>query len=73
MINFRFIKGFILRKSPPCEENQIFIGHMRYNYLMRLKANLPKTVLDKSWPRPPELLQTVSGYCILIDRWDCWV
>ena len=59
LLPFRFIKGFILRKQPLCEENRIFICQTRYNFLIRVKAELPKTVLDKSWLEAPELLEEV--------------
>ncbi|KAK2166168.1 hypothetical protein LSH36_41g12014 [Paralvinella palmiformis] len=56
----KFIKGFTLRGKPVCEENRIFIGYTRYNYLDRIKQNLPKSVLDKSWPKPPQILKEVA-------------
>ncbi|XP_071116024.1 unconventional myosin-Ic-like isoform X1 [Haliotis cracherodii] len=56
----KFIKGFILRKKPACEENRDFIKYTKVNYLQRLRQTLPKNVLDKKWPRPPELLVETS-------------
>lgn len=56
----KFIKGFTLRHQPICEDNRIFIGYTRYNYLQKVKENLPKSVLDKSWPKPPQIMEEVS-------------
>merc|ERR1712079_283705 len=55
-----FIRGFMMRHEPPCPENQFFINQMRYHYLIRLRNQLPKTVLDKSWPTSSELLRETS-------------
>lgn len=49
----RFIKGFIYRHEEYCPENEYFLDHVRYSFLMKLRKNLPKNVLDKSWPTPP--------------------
>ncbi|GCB79458.1 hypothetical protein scyTo_0017893, partial [Scyliorhinus torazame] len=55
----RFIKGFIYRHRPRCPENEYFLDYVRFSFLMKLKRNLPKTVLDKSWPvAPPALSET---------------
>uniref|UniRef100_A0A4W4F664 Myosin motor domain-containing protein n=1 Tax=Electrophorus electricus TaxID=8005 RepID=A0A4W4F664_ELEEL len=51
-----FIKGFILRNEPRCPGNEYFLDHVRFSYLMTIKRNLPKSVLDKAWPRPPPSL-----------------
>uniref|UniRef100_A0A8C9T656 Unconventional myosin-Ic n=1 Tax=Scleropages formosus TaxID=113540 RepID=A0A8C9T656_SCLFO len=56
----RFIKGFIYRKQPRCPENEYFLDYVRYSFLMNLWRNLPKTVLDKSWPTPPPALTEAS-------------
>ncbi|XP_015277390.1 PREDICTED: unconventional myosin-Ic [Gekko japonicus] len=56
----RFIKGFIYRNYPRCPENEYFLDYIRYSFLMTLKRNLPKNVLDKSWPTPPPSLQEAS-------------
>nr|XP_056721155.1 unconventional myosin-Ic [Euleptes europaea] len=56
----RFIKGFIYRNHPRCPENEYFLDYIRYSFLMTLKRNLPKSVLDKSWPTPPPSLQEAS-------------
>lgn len=56
----RYIKGFMLRNEPECDENRGFIHFTRYNYLIRLRDNLPKSVLDKRWPSAPKLVQEVS-------------
>uniref|UniRef100_A0A4W6FN10 Myosin Ic, paralog a n=1 Tax=Lates calcarifer TaxID=8187 RepID=A0A4W6FN10_LATCA len=51
----RFIKGFIYRHEEYCPENEYFLDHVRYSFLKNLRKNLPKSVLDKSWPTPPPL------------------
>ncbi|XP_076849462.1 unconventional myosin-Ic-like, partial [Brachyhypopomus gauderio] len=57
-----FIKGFILRNEPRCPGNEYFLDHVRFSYLMTVKRNLPKSVLDKTWPRPPPSLIEASAY-----------
>ncbi|KAK1157499.1 unconventional myosin-Ic isoform X1 [Acipenser oxyrinchus oxyrinchus] len=56
----RFIKGFIYRHEPRCPENEYFLDYVRYSFLMNLRRNLPKNVLDKSWPTPPPALSEAS-------------
>ncbi|KAG8122494.1 hypothetical protein E2320_017991 [Naja naja] len=56
----RFIKGFIYRNCSRCPENEYFLDYIRYSFLMNLKRNLPKTVLEKSWPVPPPSLREVG-------------
>uniref|UniRef100_UPI00398EEF66 unconventional myosin-Ic-like n=1 Tax=Pristiophorus japonicus TaxID=55135 RepID=UPI00398EEF66 len=56
----RFIKGFIYRHTPRCPENEYFLDYVRYSFLMKLKRNLPKNVVDKSWPVPPPALSEAS-------------
>ncbi|XP_036379609.1 unconventional myosin-Ic-like isoform X2 [Megalops cyprinoides] len=58
----RFIKGFIYRHQPRCPENEYFLDYVRYSFLMNLSRNLPKTVLDKSWPTPPPALTEASEH-----------
>lgn len=57
----RFIKGFIYRNCSRCPENEYFLDYIRYSFLMNLKRNLPRTVLDKSWPVPPPSLREVGA------------
>lgn len=41
-------------------DNSEYLAFVRQNYLTRLKANLPKTVLDKTtWLDPPAVLVEV--------------
>lgn len=56
----RFIKGFIYRHKERCPENEYFLDYVRYSFLMTLRRNLPKNVLDKSWPTPPAALTEVQ-------------
>ncbi|KAM4546675.1 unconventional myosin-Ic-like isoform 2-T2 [Fundulus diaphanus] len=58
----RFIKGFIYRHEEYCDENDYFLDHVRYSFLKNLRKNLPKSVLDKSWPTPPALLVEASDH-----------
>ncbi|XP_030631998.1 myosin Ic, paralog b isoform X3 [Chanos chanos] len=58
----RFIKGFIYRHQPRCPENEYFLDYVRYSFLMKLSRNLPKNVLDKSWPTPPPALAEASEH-----------
>ncbi|XP_035288723.1 unconventional myosin-Ic-like isoform X1 [Anguilla rostrata] len=58
----RFIKGFIYRHEPRCPENEYFLDYVRYSFLMNLRRNLPKSVLDKSWPTPPPALAEASEH-----------
>ncbi|XP_063002760.1 unconventional myosin-Ic [Elgaria multicarinata webbii] len=70
----RFIKGFIYRNDARCPENEYFLDYIRYAFLMTLKRNLPKNVLDKSWPAPPPSLREVSeqlrGLCMQNMVWS---
>lgn len=56
----RFIKGFIYRHEEYCPENEYFLDHVRYSFLKNLRKNLPRNVLDKSWPTPPPSLVEVK-------------
>ncbi|KAL0994280.1 hypothetical protein UPYG_G00120170 [Umbra pygmaea] len=57
-----FIRGFIYRHYERCPENQYFLDHQRFSFLMTLVRNLPKSVLDKSWPVPPPSLTEASEH-----------
>uniref|UniRef100_A0ABI8AF66 TH1 domain-containing protein n=1 Tax=Felis catus TaxID=9685 RepID=A0ABI8AF66_FELCA len=57
---FRFIKGFINRNKPLCPDNEEFIVFVRKNYILNLRYHVPKNVLDKSWLRPPGILENAS-------------
>ncbi|XP_044786313.2 unconventional myosin-Ih [Bubalus bubalis] len=56
----KFIKGFINRNKPLCPDNEEFIVFVRKNYILNLRHHIPKNVLDKSWLRPPGILETAS-------------
>ncbi|KAG8590231.1 hypothetical protein GDO81_006687 [Engystomops pustulosus] len=56
----RFVKGFIYRNQPRCPENEYFLDYIRYSFLMTLHRNMPKSVLDQSWPVPPPSLREAS-------------
>ncbi|XP_071180083.1 unconventional myosin-Ic-like [Mytilus edulis] len=57
----KFINGYIHRKEEECDENREFIRFTKHNYLYKIQQNLPKTVLDKSWPSAPSMLQEASS------------
>uniref|UniRef100_A0A673Z155 Myosin Ic, paralog a n=1 Tax=Salmo trutta TaxID=8032 RepID=A0A673Z155_SALTR len=58
----KFIKGFIYRHYERCPENEYFLDHQRFSFLMMLFRNSPKNVLDKSWPIPPPSLTEASEH-----------
>ncbi|XP_076369373.1 unconventional myosin-Ic-like isoform X3 [Tachypleus tridentatus] len=66
-----FIEGFIRRNEAENETNAYFIRCAKYEYLSRLARNLPKTVLDKSWPHPPRCCHQASN--ILQDMHRKWL
>lgn len=68
IFNLRFVKGFIYRHKGRCPENEYFLDYVRYSFLMNLHRNLPKNVLDKSWPTPPAALVEVLESA-LISKW----
>ncbi|KAF3695824.1 Unconventional myosin-Ih [Channa argus] len=53
----RFIKGYMTRGQAKTTDNSEYLAFVRQSYLNRLKANLPKNVLDKTtWLSPPAVL-----------------
>ncbi|XP_049434331.1 unconventional myosin-Ih [Epinephelus fuscoguttatus] len=57
----KFIKGYMTRGQAKSTDNSEYLAFVRQNYLNRLKANLPKTVLDKTtWQTPPVVLEETS-------------
>uniref|UniRef100_A0A4W5JGK6 Myosin Ic, paralog a n=1 Tax=Hucho hucho TaxID=62062 RepID=A0A4W5JGK6_9TELE len=72
----KFIKGFIYRHYERCPENEYFLDHQRFSFLMTLVRNPPKSVLDKSWPVPPpsltEMEQKVVASQIFQDQKDSY-
>ncbi|XP_021042914.2 unconventional myosin-Ih [Mus pahari] len=57
----RFVKGFINRDRPLCPDNEEFVVLVRKNYILNLRYHVPKNVLDKSWLRPPGILENASN------------
>lgn len=55
----RLIRGFILRHAPRCPENAFFLDHVRTSFLLNLRRQLPRNILDTSWPTPPPALREV--------------
>jgi len=53
----KFIIGFMTRYQPRCKENADFIDFVRVSYLKSCVQNLPKSVLDKAWPKSPANLR----------------
>uniref|UniRef100_A0A8C7PEG5 Myosin Ic, paralog a n=1 Tax=Oncorhynchus mykiss TaxID=8022 RepID=A0A8C7PEG5_ONCMY len=67
----KFIKGFIYRHYEHCPENEYFLDHQRFSFLMMLFRNPPKSVLDKSWPIPPPCLtEVLQPYGIAVTKYD---
>ncbi|XP_017291366.1 unconventional myosin-Ic-like isoform X2 [Kryptolebias marmoratus] len=58
----RFIKGFIYRQEEYCPENEYFLDHVRCSFLKKLSKNLPRSVLDKSWPTAPPSVVEASEH-----------
>ncbi|KAB0401944.1 hypothetical protein E2I00_019358 [Balaenoptera physalus] len=54
------IRGFILRHAPRCPENAFFLDHVRTSFLLNLRRQLPRNILDTSWPTPPPALREAS-------------
>ncbi|XP_034658441.1 unconventional myosin IC isoform X1 [Drosophila subobscura] len=63
-----FIKGFITRNDPPNGFNEDFIANAKRMWLLRLSKELPKKVLDKSWPSSPAHCQEASEYLHRLHR-----
>ncbi|XP_039218706.1 unconventional myosin-Ih isoform X3 [Crotalus tigris] len=57
----KFLKGFIHRTEPLNSSNVDFVRFVQYAYLVKLRDHIPKTVLDKSWLKPPEIMQQTSA------------
>ncbi|EGW10619.1 Myosin-Ih [Cricetulus griseus] len=63
----RFIKGFINRGRPLCPDNEEFVVLVRRNYILNLRYHVPKNVLDKSWLRPPGILENMQQRVVTSD------
>ena len=61
----RLIQGFILRHVPRYPENAFFVDHVRTSFLLNLRRQLPRNILDTSWPTPPPALREVRGLSLL--------
>ncbi|KAF7661969.1 hypothetical protein LDENG_00248800 [Lucifuga dentata] len=57
----KFIKGYMTRREAKTTDNSEYLAFVRQNFLNRLKANLPKTVLDKTtWVTAPPVMEETS-------------
>ncbi|XP_067087176.1 unconventional myosin-Ih [Osmerus mordax] len=57
----KFIRGYMTRKEAKTTDNSEYLVFVRQSYLNRLKASLPKTVLDKTtWLTPPPVMRETS-------------
>ncbi|XP_058137514.1 unconventional myosin-Ih isoform X1 [Dasypus novemcinctus] len=56
----KLISGFINRNKPLSPDDKEFIVLVRRNYILNLRHHVPKDVLDKSWLRPPAILENAS-------------
>lgn len=57
----QFVNGFMKRNEPLNSANEKFLGFVRFHYLMRLTKQLPKSVMDKSWPDAPGSCQEANN------------
>ncbi|XP_035246773.1 unconventional myosin-Ih isoform X2 [Anguilla anguilla] len=58
----RFIKGFMTRNQPAGVDNSEYLAFVRQNYLLRLRDNLPKSILERNaWLTPPPIMQEASS------------
>jgi len=53
----KFIVGFMHRREPRSSKNADFLDYVRISYVQTCVREMPKTVLDKNWPRAPLALQ----------------
>ncbi|XP_064461369.1 unconventional myosin IC-like isoform X2 [Ornithodoros turicata] len=67
----RFILGFMTRNEPENDVNARFVRQVKVEYLKRLAANLPKSVLDHSWPPAPIVCKKASE--LLHDLHRTWL
>uniref|UniRef100_A0A5F8GK59 Myosin IH n=1 Tax=Monodelphis domestica TaxID=13616 RepID=A0A5F8GK59_MONDO len=56
----KFIRGFINRNKTLSSENEDYIIFVRKNYILNLRNHIPQNVLDKSWLKPPAILEDTS-------------
>ncbi|XP_065890245.1 unconventional myosin-Ic-like [Dysidea avara] len=68
MVVRKFVIGFKNRNKPKCPENVNFLEFVRVNFLKRLSQQLPRNVLDHSWPTPPPALVEASDMLRLIHQ-----
>lgn len=61
----RFFIAYLHRRDPYGPINKIFLNMMYSRYLTKLAKQLPKSVMDKSWPTCPDPLKNVSFYCFI--------
>ncbi|XP_004709703.1 unconventional myosin-Ih [Echinops telfairi] len=64
----KFIKGFIHRSQPLSPDDEEFVVLVRKNYILNLRYHVPKDILDKSWLRPPGILEDASDLLRRICR-----
>ncbi|XP_013925114.1 PREDICTED: unconventional myosin-Ih, partial [Thamnophis sirtalis] len=57
----KHLLSFVHRREPLNAHNVDFVRFVQYTYLMKLRDHIPKTVLDKSWLKPPEIMQQTSA------------
>uniref|UniRef100_A0A3Q3FUC3 Myosin IHb n=1 Tax=Labrus bergylta TaxID=56723 RepID=A0A3Q3FUC3_9LABR len=68
----KFIKGFMTRNEPSCNDNSEYLAYVRQNYLIRLRENLPKTVLEKDcWLTPPPIMKEVGDTFFNTNYFRC--
>lgn len=68
----RLIRGFMLRHAPRCPENAFFLDYVRTSFLLNLRRQLPRNVLDTSWPTPPPALHEVCDHLVATQSVSGW-
>ncbi|XP_015784428.1 myosin-IB [Tetranychus urticae] len=67
----KFIKGFITRNQELNDCNREFVINVRREWLARLAHQLPKSLLERTWPTPPSICAEAS--IILRDLHTKWM
>lgn len=63
-----FIRGFITRNAAPNGYNEAFIAHAKRQWLLRLAASLPQTVLEQRWIGSPQHCADASAELRRVHR-----
>eukprot|EP00049_Salpingoeca_infusionum_P008326 m.135627 g.135627 ORF g.135627 m.135627 type:complete len:1321 (+) comp13981_c0_seq1:61-4023(+) len=59
----KFVRGYKLRDAPRSPENNMVLNYRAAHWLLKLRAYLPKVLLDSSWaPEVPAFFKPTSDY-----------